>query len=115
MPASIEVATLPEPAGVLKFILQITIGIVRDQNMRRNVMFFVVLAAIVMLFLGATFLNSFLTARPFYFLGYWGLCAWLTVLAMLMAIYDLLVVRARARLLERELRAKILGDRDDRP
>jgi hypothetical protein len=78
-------------------------GIIRDQNTRRHTMFFVVLTALLMVFSGSTFLNGLLIAHPIVLVVFWGVCAWLTFLAILLALYDLLVVRAHARALRREL------------
>jgi hypothetical protein len=97
----------------VKLIIQITKGVLRDQTMRRNTMFFVVLAAVLMLFGGSTFLSEFLISRPTYFIFYWGICAWLTVLSLLLAIYDLLVVRAQARSMKKRLQTELLGSEDD--
>ena len=69
-------------------------------------------AAVLILFAGATFLAGFLSARPAFFLVYWGFCAWLTVVILLLAVFDMLVVRAQARAAKRQLRKKILGRAD---
>ena len=52
-----------------------------------------------MLFCGATFLAPVLDpkTRPGWFIFYWLACAWVTVTAVLLAIFDLLLVRAQAR------------------
>lgn len=60
-------------------------------------MFYSVLIALVLLFAGATLLDGKLRAHPVAFLLYWAACAWVTVLAVLLAIFDLLLVRAAAR------------------
>lgn len=93
---------------MVRLIIQISRGIIRDQRTRRHVMFYSVLAALVVLFAGATFLDDWLRARPLLFLLYWGACAWLTMLAVLMALFDLLVVRARARSERRRLESEYL-------
>jgi hypothetical protein len=97
----------------VKLIIQITKGVLRDQTMRRNTMFCVVLAAVLMLFGGSTFLSEFLISRPMYFIFYWAICAWLTVLSLLLALYDLLVVRAQARSMKKRLHTELLGSEDD--
>jgi len=38
------------------------------------------------------------------------ICGWLTVLAALLAVYDLLLLRIQHRLLRRELRARMLAN-----
>jgi hypothetical protein len=101
--------------STLKLILLITKGLIRDQHSRRMTMFVIVIAALVMLFAGATFLNSALMVHPVWFIMYWGACAWLTLVSVLLAIHDLLALRARARAERRALRAQIFGrkHRDD--
>jgi len=77
-------------------------------------MFIVVLSAMLMVFCGSTFLNSPLLERPLVFLTYWGVCAWLTFCAILLALYDLLAVRRRARQERRRLRVEVFDKEDDR-
>ncbi|MGI8891428.1 MAG: hypothetical protein ACR2G0_11680 [Chthoniobacterales bacterium] len=86
-------------------------GLVRDQTMRRKTMFWTVLVALVMLFLGATFLASWLDPkiRPGWFMLYWLACAWVTITVVLLAIFDLLLVRVQARQAKRRL-AQESGD-----
>jgi hypothetical protein len=94
-------------------------GLVRDQTMRRKAMFWIVLAAVVMLFFGATFFASWLDpkVRPGAFILYWLACAWVTVTAVLLAIFDLLVVRAQARTERRRLAREMVeeSEQDDLP
>lgn len=97
----------------MKLVFLISKGIVRDLTVRRTAMFIVVLAALVMLFLGSTFLSGPLGERPVLFVVFWGSCAWLTFLAILLALYDLLAVRAHARLERRRLRAAIFASEHD--
>ena len=93
-----------------KFVIQISKGLIRDQRARRIVMFYSVIIALVLLFAGATFLASLLRGHPFIFIIYWAGCAWITLLAVLLALYDMLKVRADVRCerrrLERELAEK---------
>ncbi len=72
-------------------------------------MFFVMLSALVMLFFGATFLDGWLREHPVLFLFYWLACAWATLTAVLLALYDLLVIRAEVRRERRRLAAEILA------
>jgi hypothetical protein len=64
----------------------------------------------VLLFSGSTFLQSILTPRqhPVWFILYWLVCAWLTLTAMLLALFDLLVVRAQARKAEKMLHGEVM-------
>ena len=81
-------------------------------------MFYAVLAALIMLFSGAVLIDRWLRERPLLFLLYWFACAWLTLLALLLAFFDMLIVRATAkrerRLLEkRYLQPEARDDDDD--
>jgi hypothetical protein len=86
-----------------KFIIQVSKGLIRHQRARRLIMFYSVLAALVMLFAGATLLWPVLRDRPLLFLCYWAACGWITLLASLLALYDMARVRAEAQRLRREL------------
>jgi hypothetical protein len=97
----------------VRLVLQITKGILRDQHSRRMTMFVVVIAALLMLFIGSTLLNGLLLERPLLFVGFWLVCAWLTLCAVLLAIYDLLMLRARARDERRRLRRQVFGNSDE--
>ena len=107
-----------------KFIIQVSKGLIRDQRARRLVMFYSVLAALVLIFAGSTFLWSLLREHPLVFLVYWAGCAWITLLAVLLAFYDMVKVRADVRrerrrlereLLEREHLAKTENEKSDDP
>ena len=76
-------------------------------------MFFVMLGALVMLFFGATFLDRWLREHPVLFLFYWLACAWTTLTAVLLALYDLLAIRAEVRRERRRLASEILEKKGD--
>ncbi|MGC1481518.1 MAG: hypothetical protein WA771_13535 [Chthoniobacterales bacterium] len=82
---------------MIDLILRITTGIALDQRVRRKAMFAITLAALALLFVGTTLLWSTFADHPVFFAIYWLICAWLTVSAMLLSIYDLLVVTRRHR------------------
>jgi len=65
--------------------------------------------AVVLLISGSTFLQAMLDSRehPGRFILFWLVCAWLTLTAILLAVFDLLMVRIEARNARRELRAEI--------
>ncbi|HZJ17330.1 MAG TPA: hypothetical protein VFD27_19920 [Chthoniobacteraceae bacterium] len=102
------------PAGVLRFIIHFTRGLIREQRARRSVMFFAMIGTLVWLFLGATFLDAPLRERPFLFVLYWLACAWVTLLVVLLALFDLLMVRAAARREQRRLAQEILKKQNSR-
>ncbi len=100
----------PPRLKIASFALHAARGLVRDQTMRRRVMFATVLVAMLMLFAGSTFLAPFLPAHehPVRFILFWGSCAWLTLTALLLALFDLLMVRAQARAKRKEMQRDLL-------
>jgi hypothetical protein len=62
-------------------------------------MFYGVLIALIMLFVGAVILDGWLREHvwPWLFLLWWAGCAWLTLLAVLLALFDMIVLRAASR------------------
>jgi uncharacterized membrane protein YjgN (DUF898 family) len=98
----------------VSFAIHATRGLVRDQTMRRKTMFWIVLGAVLMLFCGATLLTPWLDpkVRPGWFVFYWLACAWITVTAVLLALLDLLLVRAQGREEKRRLAREVV-ERDE--
>jgi hypothetical protein len=90
------------------FIFQAMRGVVRDRNTRRNVMFVLIVSAIVLVFAGSTFLQAPLNPgeHPLGFLLFWIACGWLTLTAFLLGISDLLIVKLEARNAGRRSRQK---------
>ena len=97
------------PLRTTSFVVHATRGLIRDPNARRKTMFTMVLVALMLLFSGSTFLQSALNPRehPVWFILFWLICAWLALTAMLLAIFDMLMVRAAARKAERILRSQL--------
>ena len=104
---------------MLRLIIQISKGLLREQRVRRTMMFYVTIIALVLLFLGSTALDRWLREHPLVLLLWWFACAWMTVLAMLLAVFDLLLSRAAERRalreLDREYLAKTKIDEPDDP
>lgn len=92
----------------MRFIIQIIKGALRDKSSRRTGMFVIVIAALVLLFAGVTFLSGWLLENPMTFLVYWAICAWLTLTTMLLAFYDLLATRSAAQRESRDLAREAL-------
>jgi len=92
----------------LQILRSITLGLLRNSAQRRQAMFFLLLAALFLLFVGATLLADPLRARPLLFLLWWGGVAWLTLTAFLLACYDMLQLRAEARRVMRQMRQEFL-------
>jgi hypothetical protein len=67
---------------------------------------FSLLVAVVMLVAGLTVLRPWLNPHehPWRFLFFWFVCAWETLLVLLLALFDLLLVRAQARAARRAIR-----------
>jgi hypothetical protein len=92
-----------------KFVIQISKGLIRDQRSRRTLMFYSVLSVLVLIFAGSTLLWDWLREHPVLFIAYWGGCAWVTLLAVLLALYDMAKVRGDAVRERRRLRQELLG------
>ncbi len=101
------------PLQTTSFVVHATRGFIRDQTMRRKTMFVLLAVALVMLFAGSTFLQGLVNPHdhPVWFTIYWFACGWLTLTAMLLALFDLLMVRIAARRAKRALQTQIAGDR----
>lgn len=93
--------------AITSFAMHSARGLIRDQKMRRNTMFVLLIVALVLLFCGSTFLQSILNPRehPGWFILFWFVCIWLTFTAFLLAVFDILLVRAQVRKAEKTLRA----------
>ena len=94
----------------MKTSLLVAKGILRDQSMRRSAMFVVLMAALILLFLGSTLLEGYLADHIGAFFIYWGVCGWLTLTAILLAVYDLLRLRVEARQEQENAKKRIFGE-----
>ncbi|MBA2622636.1 MAG: hypothetical protein H0U88_03315 [Chthoniobacterales bacterium] len=83
----------------VSFIVHATRGVIRDRSFRRKVMAALLVLAGLMLTGGSAFLRDALAPQEHAvrFILYWLACAWLTITALLLAIFDLLIVRAESR------------------
>jgi uncharacterized membrane protein len=101
-----------KPLQHASFVVHATRGLIRDQKIRRRMMVIILTVAVVLMICGTTVLRPTLNPhqRPVWFVFFWVVCAWLTVTAILIAIFDLLMVTTSARRAERELREKIDQD-----
>jgi len=88
------------------FIIHATRGVIRDQRIRRKGMVILLALAVLMLVAGFTVFQSAMNPRehPWFVILFWIVCVWLTFTAMLLAIFDLLMVRLEARRAARALR-----------
>ena len=106
-----------KPLQHTPFVIHATRGVIRDQKTRRRVMVLLLTVAIVLMIFGTTVLQSILNPheRPGWFLFYWLVCAWLTVTAILIAVFDLLMVTSEGRKAERQLRENMRGEPSEPP
>jgi hypothetical protein len=95
---------------VTKFVISLSRAILRDQHARRQFMFYTVLMAMLMLFAGSTFLQQWLREHVLLLLIYWAACGWLAITAALLAVFDLLIIRAAARAARRKLERRVLDE-----
>jgi len=93
---------------VFRLVILFTKGILRDSRMRRAAMLWLMGSAVVMMFLGSWLLSDHWAHEHFalYFL-YWAACAWLTVAGLLLAVFDILIIRATARAVRRRIEEDI--------
>lgn len=97
-----------------RFIIQVTQGLVRDERTRRTTMAILIVVAVVMVVAGLTGLRSWLEPKEHTgrFILFWFACAWVTLTASLLALLDLLMVRAKARQARKALREEALKRSD---
>ncbi len=79
-------------------------------------MFWVMMGAMLMLFCGSAFISDrWGREHPWIFLFYWLACAWLALAGMLLALLDVLIIRATHRIARRKIEQEILkkGGADD--
>jgi heme/copper-type cytochrome/quinol oxidase subunit 2 len=98
---------------LLSFAAHSARGLVRDQTTRRWAMFVTLLVAMLMIFAGSTFLSINPHEHPGWFIVFWLACAWLTVTALLLAVFDVVAVRSRSRAEERELEQRFHSQNRD--
>ena len=93
-----------EIATVLRPVILLCKGILRDQRTRRTLMLWLVGIAVVMMFFGSWLLpDAWGRAHPAIYFLYWAACGWLTLTGLLLAVFDILIVRATARAMRRHL------------
>lgn len=96
----------------IHWVLLITKGILHDRTVRRQALFWLVVAALALLGAGCSFLDAWLSVHPLLFLLFWGAVLWLTFTSALLALYDLLAVRSEAIRERQELKRRTLGENE---
>ena len=91
------------------FTVHATRGVIRDPGSRRKMMAILIIVALILSVIGLTVLRSALDPHehPVRFILFWFACGWITVTALLLALLDVLLVRAEARRARRALREEI--------
>lgn len=89
---------------MLRMILLLSKAVLRDTRLRRNVMLWLMAAALLMLFFGSWLLADEWARKHYvlYFL-YWAFCMWITLAAVLLAVFDMLIIRATGRAMRRQI------------
>ena len=91
------------------FVLHVTRGLIRDRAMRRKVIGGLLIVAVAMMIAGSTFLRALLDPREHFgwFAIFWLACGWFTITSLLLAVFDLLLLRAEGRATRRALREQV--------
>ena len=94
---------------IVPFTIHATRGVLRDERSRRKTMGISLRVALGMLAAGLTILRPWLNPHehPWRFILFWFACAWETLLVLLLALLDLLLVRAQARAAQTAFREDI--------
>ncbi|HEY2342256.1 MAG TPA: hypothetical protein VGH90_04460 [Chthoniobacteraceae bacterium] len=93
---------------MFQLLVQICKGLIRNQSARRLIMFYDVIVALVMVFGGACIHKQWVAEHLLFSVVYWAACMLLTFLAILLALFDMLLVRSAARRERRRLEAQYL-------
>lgn len=101
---------------IVPFSVHVTRGVLRDARARRKVMGVSLVFAVAMLAAGLTILRPLLDPHehPWRFILYWLACAWGTLLVILLALFDLLLIRAEARAAQRVMRKKFAEETESK-
>lgn len=98
-----------KPLQTVSFIVHATRGVIRDQKTRRKAMVVLLALAVLMLLAGFTIFQSALNPHehPWFVILFWIACVWLTFTALLLALFDLIVIRLETRRARRALRERL--------
>jgi ABC-type bacteriocin/lantibiotic exporter with double-glycine peptidase domain len=78
-------------------------------------MFAIIVLALICMVAGSSFLDSILDPHlhPTAFIVFWLVCGWLTLTALLMALFDVLLVRAQGRAARKAMKEEFLDKSDE--
>jgi hypothetical protein len=103
-------STPPGPTGTgpteFSWIRRLARFLVRHQSARRSTMFYLLATALGFVLVGGILFPGWLRARPLIFMFFWLTCASLTLIALVLACFDLILVRVASRVAQRALRAQ---------
>jgi protein-S-isoprenylcysteine O-methyltransferase Ste14 len=93
----------------VSFVVHATRGLIRDKNTRRKAMMILLVLALLLLISGFTFLQPALNPQehPWRVIFFWITCVWFTFTALLLALFDLLLLRLQSRRAQDGLREKL--------
>jgi hypothetical protein len=91
---------------MVPFSIHAAKGLLRDQRARRAIMAISLIITLALLVCGRTVLRELLDRHehPGRFVLYWLICAWQTLLLLLLALLDILLAQAEARRARQQLR-----------
>jgi hypothetical protein len=92
---------------VASFAAHATRGLIRDRALRRRLMFVLTGVALLLVVAGSTLMPISAADHPVFFIGYWFVCGWITLTALLVALFDILMVRRESRAQRKELQRDI--------
>ena len=101
-----------EKFGPVSFAPHVARGLIRNQATRRKVMGVVLVVTVLMVIIGSTVLREPLNPHEHLglFLIFWLACAWLTLTVILLALFDVLMVRAEGRAAKNAFRDGLKND-----
>ena len=74
-------------------------------------MFWVMLVALAQIFVGTVLMSDrWARENPWLFIIYWFVCVWFTLTGMLLALLDMLILRATHRIQRRKIEEQKLKD-----
>ena len=86
--------------------------LVIEQAIRRSIMFYLLAGALACVLVGGILFPDWLRHRPLIFLGFWLACAGMTLVSVVLACCDLIIVRIASRVAQRTLREQYRIEED---
>ncbi len=101
-----------KPFRMAPFAAHAARGLIRDQRTRRVTMGALLGAAVLMIIVGSKLLDEWFAERGhlLWFMLFWAACGWLTITALLLAVFDILILRVQARSARKAFRDELERD-----